>query len=318
MSGLPQAVAAGLGTGRLELITLNRSRPGGCAPAFLAFPAGAAEPVAFVRAATGERARSLEIGHDNLTYLGGRVDSVPRPLGLWRHGRYTVQAETAIVGARMKDLPPTAYFRSGRFRRNLREVESWLAALPREGRLDVAGELERYRLGFTISPKLAELFGQAEAALEDVPGALWHGDFCTANLILPDTGPPAVVDWEDPRVHLWPLAELLTFVTSTWCTPYAKGREALARNYEALWFERHAYSGNLREAVGRYLDALGIRRELAVPLAAVSWACLANRKREELRPGVDPDRYRPLVMLDRAGCLNLERLAERGEGFLPG
>jgi hypothetical protein len=326
--------ASGLRFRRVSVVELNRSTPRSLHLGLLLFIDGAARPSVMVRVARDAIVTAqLEAEFSNLERLHAAgsdelTTGLPRPLHLQRSGGWTVLAETALPGRRMKNLPPYRYFRSRRFPRDLDRTEGWLAELQRlsgefsVGAQPIAEAVTAYREGFDVSADLQRLLDDTVRRLESVavPMAPWHGDFCSANLLIDESGQLGVTDWEDPLTCSWPLSDLLHHLTSLWCSPYEKGRAALTRNYRRMFFERHARSELVRRLVDRSLDRMSIDPRLRLPLATACWVAYANRKREQLssidRGPRASDKHLPLTILEGGRCLNLELLAEHRERFL--
>jgi hypothetical protein len=321
----------GVARRRISVIELNRSGPKEAAVALLAFEDGGREPIAFVKATSDTtRGKTLRREHANLERLAREGDeafreTVPAPLYCTEIGELTVLATSARSGTRMKDFPPDRYFGSRRFRDDYARSLRWLLQFHETlgtGAIEgagAAGTLARYRDSHHVSTQLAALLHDAEELLAPVslPGVASHGDYCTANVLLPEGGGWFVVDWEYPLDAGWPLADLLYFTCSTWCVPYAKSRQALVRNFEQLFFEPHGFSELIRDAVEHYLEQLALGPELKLPLSVVAWAAFANRKRSELAGTADdPASHMPLILLQDEACLNLEILAENRERYL--
>lgn len=325
----------GLDAGGLSVIELNRSGPSHASVALLVFGRGSPEPLALVKATSdADRAGALRREFDNLARLhrdgSERLSrSIPRPLYCEHLGPVTAMAESAIQGVRMKNFPPDRYFASARFREDFSQAVRWLdelrAALSEECRHStpgaVAREVERYRERYDASPALGVLLDDTAAALADreVPLVPSHGDFCTANVVVPPGGGISVIDWEYPLTRTWPLADLLYFISSTWCVPYRKGREALEANYRRLFFAAHRHSELIRRCCSRYARQLGLDAGLMLPLSVMSWVAFANRKRDELAAaGGEETAHMPLIMTANDRCSNLEILAELRDRYLSG
>ncbi len=317
---------------RLSVIELNRSGRGPLVVALLAFAEGRAEPLAFLKAAADpRRASSLRLEFENLTRLGRAADSlrssIPQPLYCERLGDWTVLAESAHAGRRMKDFPPDDYFASREFRLHFSQVASWLGqfgqALGREtvaahGAGALGREIERYRSTHDVSLALSALLDETLRDLErrEFPLLPCHGDFCSANVVV--LGGPAifVVDWEHRLDPTWPLVDFVHFVASTWCVRYRKGGDTLRENYRRLFFTAHGYSDLIRDSAAAYARRLGIPPDLLLPLSTVAWVAQANRKHDALAAGGDARVDWPLVMIENHACLNLEILAENRERYL--
>jgi hypothetical protein len=333
---------AGVPFDRVSFLELNRSSSLELSVALLVFIDDEPAPFAFVKATPNvARARQLESEFRNLSDLDrwsnetfGRT--VPKPIHLGHFDSLTVLVESALPGARMKDFPQDRYASSREFRRHLEAGFDWLDAF--QTTVDAAGDdapplrlgatatVERFRECYRCSPEAESLLAETADVLWDYygPVAPLHGDFCTANVIVSDDDSVSVIDWEYPLERSWPLADLLYFVASTWCTPYAKGREALASNFRELFFGTHAYTELLQSLTRAYMERLGVARELLVPLTAVSWASYANRKHDELEElaragGIeDAASHMPLIMVEDERCLNLEILATLRDRFTLG
>lgn len=331
--------ASGSDFDRIAFILLERSSPSDTAVALLAFLDDQPAPHAFVKSSPDAAgARRLEREFRNLSWLHrhGSAElrrAVPAPLHLGQLDGVTMLAESAVTGTRMKDFPPDVYFASTAFRQHFAAVVRWLVELhrsaegasddPLPARVDALESVARYREHYQVTAILDELLERCARRLEGYTGAVppWHGDFCTANVVIGDGGAIAVIDWEYPLVRSWPLADLLYFITSTWCVPYARGRRALAANYLRLFFAEHPWREQLREATLSYVRELGIAAELILPLAVMAWVAQANRKHEELEALRDlrdmevESTELPLLMVEERHCLNLELLAEHRERF---
>jgi aminoglycoside phosphotransferase (APT) family kinase protein len=328
----------GVDAARISVIELNRSGPAQTSVVLLAFLAGRPDPIAFIKATPdADRAVALRREFDNLTRLGRGGDeafrrSVPEPLYCERLGELTVLAESAMPGTRMKDFPPDSYFASRRFRGHFLLAVRWLDELrksladdaPPAPPDEAAREVARYRETHRVSPALNDLLDETvgDPQVANVPRVPSHGDFCTANVVIPDGNDLFVIDWEYPLTRTWPLADLLYFTCSTWCVPYRKGRDALKANYRHLFFSSHGFSDLLRESVAWYAGQLGIAADLLLPLSAMCWVAYANRKQAELARGraasreFDEAGHTPLIIIEDGACLNLEMLAEHRDTYL--
>jgi len=323
--------------GRISVIELNRSGPDQAAVALLAFLDGGPAPIAFLKITPdADRAAALAREFDNLTRLrhGGSAAfrrSLPEPLYCERLDDLTVLAETATAGTRMKDFPPDRYFASSRFRDHLSLAVRWLvefheafgdeaSTLPADA---ASREVDRYRATHPVSPALNALLDETAHRLDPrrLPLTPSHGDFCTANVMVPEGDGLFVIDWEYPLARTWPLSDLLYFVASTWCIPYAKGREALRANYRQLFFTPHAFADLLRDSTSWYAGQLGVPTADVLFLSAVAWTGFANRKHDDLAraraAGATPDEagHLPLMMIEDGACLNLELLAAHRDAF---
>jgi len=328
-------VEAGLEFDHLSVIELNRSPGSETAFALLAFLDGQPAPAAFIKAtADAGRAASLECEFANLQTLQqqGRdlpASSVPAPLFLGSFEGLTVLAESVLPGTRMKNFSPASYGGSRRFPGDVKTVVRWLdgfrrsfmdAGLPPSPQTQggVAATVERYRERFKVSAPLDALLIETVDQLApcDTPNPAWHGDFCTANLILPDTGGIGVIDWEYPLATCWPLADLLYFISSIRCVPRADGDAGRAAVYRHLLFEPHRHAGLFRESVEWYMQQAGLAIGLVMPLSVITWVVYANRTIEAIdglrstATGIAEVDYMPLVLLEDDRCLNLELLAE--------
>jgi len=183
-----------------------------------------------------------------------------------------------------------------------------------------AKSIELYRQTHRVSPTLSDLLDETAQALGTAtfPEAPWHGDFCTANLVVPDDRRVFVIDWEYPLANSWPLSDLLYFLCSTWCVPYRKGLAALKNNYGSLFFESHTFSKPLRASIDLHLQRLGIERSLLLPLSVITWVAYANRKQDELEASQQhrASGHMPLIMIESGSCLNLEILAEKRDRYI--
>jgi hypothetical protein len=328
----------GVDAGRISVIELNRSGPAQTSVVLLAFLVDQRGPIALIKATPdADRAVALRREFDNLTRLGRDASAsfrrtVPEPLYCDQLGELTVLAETAMPGTRMKDFPPDSYFASRRFQGHYSLAVRWLIDFQRSLADDAppaptdeaARAIERYRDTHRVSPALSDLLTDTVGNLQigTAPRVPSHGDFCTANVVIPDGNDLFVIDWEYPLARTWPLADLLYFTCSTWCVPYRKGRDALKANYRHLLFSSHGFSDLIRESVAWYAGQLGIATELLLPLSAMCWVEFANRKHVELTRGraacreFDETGHTPLIIIENDACLNLELLAEHRDTYL--
>jgi len=327
----------------LSVIELNRSSLAeGAAHALLAFADQTPEPIAVIKLHSVERSPgALRCEYDNLVWLHGLGSpalkrSVPAPLDFGPLQGFSVMAQSVLPGRRMKNLAPDRYFHSTAFRADLAAVGDWLvefqsAVEPHAAGLPtLAGDdgLTRacatYRERFSVSPALDTLLDDAACALAgaELPAVPFHGDFCTANVLLgPDAG-IGVIDWEGEMSCCWPLADLLHFLASVWALPYSRVAGAQAANYRKMFFSDHDLSRLARTVAHSYLDRVGVTRRLALPLSVACWVTYANRKYDALPPSCDREAeshyFLPLIIFEGGGCLNLELLAERRAEFILG
>lgn len=324
---------AGIQHDRVSVIGMNRSQPGQDQLALLVFVDDRAAPALFVKATPDPRAaQALRREADNLAFLARRLGptlerTVPATVWTGELEGMTVLAETARSGTRMKNFPPDRYFRSARFRRHLANVVAWLGSfqgalaadpgvpVPADG--GARGEIEAYRRGFRVSTRLDELLEESAERLEGRARLLgpWHGDFCTANVLVADDRDVFVIDWEQPLVRSSALADLLHFLASVWCIPYEKGAAARATNYLTMFFGEHRLTRPIVDAVRGFRRRLDIEPGDVLGLSVLAWVAHANRKRRLLSrcaATTDGDgvTHWPLVMFEKGSCLNLELLAE--------
>jgi hypothetical protein len=332
---------SGMAYRKISLIELNRSSALETTFALLAFIDEEALPAAFIKATSGAaRARALRCEFDNLTYLATRGSErlragIPRPLYLGECSGVTLLVETARPGPRMKNLPPNSYFRSERFRRHFHSAMEWLLEFhracadgPRATAVTAAAleqEIANYRHNFRVSAALDRLLGRTAERLSaaELPSSPWHGDFCSANILLPERDSICVIDWEQPLSRSWPLLDLLYFLSSIWCIPYRKGADRLAANYRQMFFGRHRHTELIRQAGSRLAGELGIGRADLLPLSAAAWLVYANRKQRELSDLKGPrgaeqgeTTHWPLILLEQDRCLNLELLAQLQDDYV--
>jgi len=330
---------AGIRHDRVSVIGMNRSQPGRDQLALLVFIDDRAEPQLFVKASPDSgAARALRRESDNLVFLARRLGptlerTVPATVWAGELNGLTVLAETARSGTRMKNFPPDRYFRSARFRRHLANVVAWLGsfqeALAADPGVPIApadgprGEIETYRGDFRVSSRLDELLEESTERLEGREELLgpWHGDFCTANVLVLDDRDVFVIDWEQPLVRSSPLADLLHFLASVWCVPYEKGDAARVTNYLTMFFGEHRLTRPVVDAARGFGRRLGIESGDVLGLSVLAWVAHANRKRRLLaRDAATADEgevtHWPLVMFDGESCLNLELLAEHRDRYV--
>jgi len=327
---------AGIPHGRVSVIGMSRSQPGQLLAASLVFVDDKTEPTLFVKLTTDmNSADALRAEFDNLSRLAGGLaeplrSTVPAPVWFGELEGVTVLAETALSGRRMKNFPPDRYFCSSRFRRHLGNVVEWLHGFHLSmGDGGAAGdparrlrdELDVFRRDFRSSSRLDELLRETEDHLtrRAVPLGPWHGDFCTANVLVPDDRRVHVIDWEQPSRDCWPLADLLYFISSLWCIPHAKGPQAQAANYRRMFFGEHHLSAQIVDAVRGLAAPLDVAPVDVLPLSVITWVVYANLKRRLLTQpgdtGAEPADHWPLILLDGEACLNLELLAEHRDDY---
>jgi aminoglycoside phosphotransferase (APT) family kinase protein len=296
-------------------------------------------PAAFIKATCSPaRAEALQCEYDNLTYLLRQLPqplsgTVPRPLYFGRLDGYVVLAQSAGPGQRMKNFWPDSYFRSNRYRTDFQNVIDWLvefqralagvdlATDPRGSPARPEQEIAAYRGSFRVSSRLDELLVWSAECLKERDYVLspWHGDFCTANILVADRKRICVIDWEQRLSRSWPLMDLLYFLSSLWCVPYRKGINQRALNYRQLFFGEHDQSTMIRAAGRRIANELEIDARDLVALSTLVWVVFANRKLawrdpESQRGGGSS--HRPLIMLRDQSCLNLELLATHRDRYV--
>jgi len=334
---------AGFEFNELSVIELNRSSlTEGAAHALLAFADRHPEPLAVIKLHSAGRAPGLlRREYDNLVWLHGLgsaalARSVPAPLDHGAIQGCSVMAQSVLPGRRMKNLEPDRYFRSDAFRADLAAVGDWLcefqaAVAPQAGALPtvtgdegLARAIATYRDRFSVSSTLDRLLDDTSDALagSTLPAVPFHGDFCTANVLLGPDGGIGVIDWESEPGCCWPLADLLHFLASVWALPYSRAAGAQAANYRKMFFSEHDLTGPARTVAHSYLDRVGVARRLALPLSVACWVTYANRKYDALPESCDREAeshyFLPLIIFEGGGCLNLELLAERRGEFILG
>ena len=330
---------AGIRRAGVSVIGMNRSQPGQDQLALLVFIDGRTEPALFVKATPDPRAaQALRRESDNLSFLARRLGptlerTVPATVWFGELDGLTVLAETAMSGTRMKNFPPQRYFRSARFLRHLANVVAWLGSFqealtadrgvpitPADG---ARGEIEAYRAGFRVSSRLDDLLAESAERLMgrgDLLGP-WHGDFCTANVLVANDRDATIIDWEQPLVRTSPLADLLHFLASVWCVPYKKGAAARVTNYLTMFFGEHRLTRPVVDAARGFTRRLGLESSDLLGLSVLAWVAHANRKRRLLShhaaaaEGASAAHW-PLVMFEDESCLNLELLAEHRNRYV--
>jgi aminoglycoside phosphotransferase len=320
---------AGVGFESLSVLELNRSSGSNPSLVLLVFVDRRPEPAALIKLTRepGASAR-LEAEHRNLTLLAessaAAAGHVPRPLFLGECRGFSVLAESALPGVRLKNLAPERYFRSRRFPVHLTGIVDFLSALRTGTSLPAieraAPSIESFRNHFDRSPAVdALLDGTLEdLAGADLPAVHGHGDFCTANLLVDDDR-IGVIDWEYPLDAGRPGSDLFYCLSSFWCIPYRSGVEGRVANYREIFFGDHRHGKTIRAEIRRYFESLEIPVELTRPLAVSSWVDYANRKRRLIAAAGDRGgataEIEPLTLLVDNRCLNLEIIAEERGGL---
>jgi hypothetical protein len=142
----------------------------------------------------------------------------------------------------------------------------------------------------------------------DVPLVLQHGDPGPWNILIGEGGRPIVLDWELAERHGLPLLDLFYFLRS-YCLD-ASRKEAAGGDRLAA-FARHFFGGStftpfMQQAVERYCERLGLRRDLAEPLMYTCWMHRALREATRLPSAkIEHGHYANLLRLciDRRGTL---------------
>lgn len=327
----------------LSVIHVNRGTATETSLALLIFIDEGRDPLAFMKVTPEpEKAGLFEQEFNNLTFLHNHGSpqfkrTIPEPLYFGKFNHFTILAETAKPGTRMKNFPPNAYFSSKRFRQHFKNVVQWLYEFhhcmadsqPQSASADikkmVTDPVREYRQSFQRSAKLDFLLDEIQQCLQhsDIPLHLCHGDFCTANILFSDAQQISVIDWEDLVVNGWPLSDLLYFISSIWCIPYKKGQSRLANNFRHLFSTQNRHADLIRQSVAWYMQKLGIKADLVLPLSIMAWVLYANAKRAILeetqaivRDGSKSSQTLPLIMIEDDYCLNLEMLAENRDGYI--
>jgi hypothetical protein len=320
---------------KLSVLTLHRDMPEGQWVTLLVFRNRAATPSLVIKAADqpglGTRIRHEAETLETLHRSGSPrfKESIPALLFHGTVDGFQVMAQTALPGVVMKSFSPDSYFPSARFRTHLLWVGEWLdifrTAFPEEGAPGSPhAAIEAYRSAFDRSEAAEALLSQTVDRLEKSPVRLTprHGDFCTANLLVSDDPPGlSVIDWEAPATPGWPLSDLLHFLSSTWCIPFAKGQAAKVENYRRMLRGDHTLNEVYWEMISSSVKAQGMNPDLVRSVAAMVWVTYANEKKaglERMDPPVEPERYLPLIFFEKNRCLNLELLAEVPSGSLFG
>ncbi len=327
--------AGGHDPGSFSIVQLNRSAVEPPSVAWLVFPEGQSSPVLFAKAARdGAGVASLEVEFENLAWIAEHAEeplrsSVPRPLLQLEHGDWSILVETVLPGIRVKNFPPTRYFATGRAVPDVRHATSCLAQLAEAARRSaptsepaesVADAIADFRQRFMVSAATDRLLDESAERLgaRELPRPPSHGDFCTANLLAMADGRLGIIDWQYPLTPGWPLADLLYFLSSIWCTRYSRKSQAIATNFERMFFDPHPRSALVVGAIEALAGELGLDASLRFHASALAWVGFARRKHAELAaaPGLAARSHLPLVLLDGGRCLNLEILAARRTSYL--
>jgi len=328
---------------RLSVIQINRSTQVETCLGFLVFVDEKKAPLLFLKATPDQKKGMLiEQEFDNLSLLHnyGSVllkKTIPKPLSFMKFNDFTVLVETATPGTKMKRLPQGPYFSSNRFRHHFRKVVRWLYEFQQTAAFfqtffsssDIEDMLtnhtKAYRNCYDRSHELDDLLDEAMGLLKEGGISLVprHGDFCTANILVSETEQMSVIDWESFLAWGWPLSDLLYFISSIWCIPYQKGLNALKDNYFRLFFTRNRHADLIREAVSWYLEKLGVKTDLTLPLSIIVWVIYANQKQVELggeaigKEGrIKVGEHLPLIIVEDNYCMNLEILAENRNRYI--
>jgi len=325
---------------RLSLIQMKRSASIGVAASALVFVDGGKEPVVYLKV-TDDSAKTTLLKREFSTLSSlwehGSEEfkkSVPQPLYFGEVGSLTVLAETVKPGTRMKNLSPNSYFKSKSFRMDFEQAADWLCQFqqcleghePVDSLDDIDSQLtvpiEKFRRSYSVSSKVESMLEATQESLSKVntPLFFWHGDYCTANILVTETRSFSVIDREYPLERSWPLNDLIYFISSVWCIPYVADADGLQSNYRKLFFSSNRHSELIKSTVSRYLAEFGIGIDMALPLSVIAWVWYANRRRLEMELlsccCSHKTKSMPLIMIEDDYCLNLEFLAELQETYV--
>jgi hypothetical protein len=187
-------------------------------------------------ARTVEGRAVLEIEFENLRTLqrvGLNKDQVrtPEPLDLRVEDDTLIALQSALPGTLMKNLRGSKLFSTSRVESVFAQVIDWWTRFVRgfgTSRItlsdkvyerEVLAQVTRFRNSYLLERDQQDLltrrFEREHPLLSlELPFMARHGDFCTANITLQETG-VAVLDWEFPLTQRMPLFDLLYFFAST-------------------------------------------------------------------------------------------------------
>lgn len=321
---------------RATVIEQNRSHRADSRFALLVFLDGRAVPDACIKATTGNP-DGLETSYRNLNALHAASGesfrtTIPNPYWYGNVDRYTVLLTSTVPGTSMKQFPPDRYFSSDAFRRHFERIADWQCSLAKvqirdrsSGRVAASDAVERYRRTHAVSGALDRLFDECVDMLSgsEVPSTPTHGDFCTANVLVTEDDRIGVIDWEYPLLAEWPLSDIVYFISSIWAIPRRRDVDGRAENYRTLFFKPNRFTPLIRSALNQLCTTLAMAPELILPLTAIAWTSLANRKRAEREEAASTDTdatwddwNMPLILVQDNACLNLELLARHRTDFL--
>ena len=334
---------AGVPFSRFSGIQMNRSPLGGHCLALLIFT-DKALPTAVLRVTTDpERAKTFKSAYENLQTLRAALpsvftDSVPNPLLFDQRDSITLFLESAQHGTPIKAQPPNRYFRSEDFKQDFRAVVEWVEAFntslgvaPQDITESLRSELLNrpiadYRKRFQVSPALDALLSETEAVLRGAAVRLAprHADFCTANVLMGANHTVQVIDWEQELTPVWPLCDLLHFMSSVWIAPYGRTVADQALNYRTLFFSPTALTALLQEGVRYYAQCLDIPESLVLHLSVMTWVLHALQKADYVSRYATSEeetqqlmaRVHHITIIENNQCLNLEILAAERDAYI--
>jgi glycosyltransferase involved in cell wall biosynthesis/GT2 family glycosyltransferase len=107
--------------------------------------------------------------------------------------------------------------------------------------------------------------------LGDLPLVPEHRDFAPWNVLLAEDGTLGVTDWESAVEQGLPVLDLWYFLTYLALAVERQSEDRLARVYQTLMHPGSRTGRVSDRALSRYLDLMGLDREVAAPLRALTW-----------------------------------------------
>lgn len=210
-------------------------------------------------------------------FVEGRAGTSRRSLGLWRTlGGYARAVHAVPVTA---DAPASLFTRFGR------DLPAAWAAHLRYGLAELTATDPLIALGVYPADR-QDVLRRRLRSLEtaDLTFGLNHGDLALRNLIVPDDGPPVLVDWGSVNAGPSPLGDLLTLLEA-----HRSGGDPSDEELAAF---TDGYGADLR-------DLCRIAEDVALlgALDLVRWAI--DRRPDRLPGAVDAARERVADRLDR-------------------
>jgi hypothetical protein len=217
---------------------------------------------------------------------GRREDLAPRPRFRAEHAGLLVIGQSRLVGdpfrSRSTSMPTCPV--AERVIDALTELSQLATAAPTPAEAAAAlHELLRQhvRVHGPSAEHVRILARQIDAigAAPALPAVFSHGDATTLNILVGPDDQIGLVDWENAEPHGLPLWDVFHFVNAyaQWHAERRGARWDAAAIHGAL-YEPGEFATFLGRSVDRYAAAVGVPRELVVPLLLTFWMALALRE----------------------------------------